>query len=221
MDIEDEKKIVAKKALKFVKPSTIVGLGSGSTAAYFIEALGKLAKKKKLKIKCVATSKESERIAKKVGLKIVALEKADKIDVDIDGADKIDNQRIIIKGMGGALTREKYVASISRKFVVIADHRKFVKDLRKEKVIVPVEVLPFAVNNVKKELKKLGAKTKMRKKNKRIFVTDNGNYIIDSEFRKIKNFKKMAVKLNNIPGVVENGIFLFKGVKVIRPKNLF
>ena len=199
----------AKKALEFVKDGMIVGLGSGSTAAKFIELLGK----KKLDIIGVPTSVESENIAKRVGIKVAQPNDVDRIDLAVDGADEVDKHKFLIKGGGGYLTREKIIDYAAEKFIIIADEFKLVKHLG-EKFPVPVEVIPFAWKFVKKKLEKSGDIT-LRTKDKKTYVTDNGNYILDVRFKKIRDPVKLEIQLNFIPGVVENGIFTKKPYRVI------
>ena len=199
----------AKKALEFVKDGMIVGLGSGSTAAKFIELLGE----ENIKITGVPTSVESENIAKKFGIKIAQPNDVDKIDLAVDGADEVDENHFLIKGGGGFLTREKIIDYSAKEFIVIVDNSKLVKNLG-ENFPVPVEVIPFAWKNVKRVLENYG-ETILRKKDNKIYVTDNGNYILDVHIKPIPNAVKLEQDLNIIPGVIENGIFTKNISKII------
>lgn len=202
--MEELKKKVGYKAAEYVEEGMTVGLGTGSTAHYMILALGERVKSG-LNINCVATSKVSENTARECGLNIVNFKDVEKIDLSIDGADEIDLNMNLIKGGGGALLREKIIEKFSEKLIIIADESKNVDLLGDFKV--PVEVTKFAFEITKKELEKLGCIAIMRKKNEEIYITDNGNYIFDCDFGKIKEPQELCFKLNMIPGVVENGIF--------------
>jgi ribose 5-phosphate isomerase A len=203
----------AKKALDFVKDGMIIGLGSGSTAAYFIEFLGEKIKKEKLNVIGVPTSIESENIGKKFGIKIVQPNDIEKIDLAVDGTDEIDKNNFLIKGGGGYLTREKIIDYAAEKFIVVADDSKLVKHLG-EKFPVPVEVIPFAWKFVKKKLEESGDVV-LRSKDKKIYVTDNGNYILDVRFNEITDPIKLESELKRMQGVIENGIFTKKPHKII------
>jgi len=199
----------AKKASEFVKDGMVIGLGSGSTAAVFIELLGK----EKLNIIGVPTSIESENIAKKIGIKVAELNDVDRIDLAVDGADEVDKNKFLIKGGGGYLTREKIIDYAAKKFIVIVDDSKLVKNLG-EKFPVPIEVIPFAWKHVKTKLK-TPKDAILRSKDDKTYVTDNGNYILDVRFDSISNPVKLEQELNSITGVVENGIFTKNISKVI------
>ena len=210
MDEKTQKKInAAKKALEFVKDGMIVGLGSGSTAARFIELLGE----KKLDIIGVPTSIESKNIGEKSGIKIAEFNDVDRIDLAVDGADEIDENNFLIKGGGGYLTREKIIDYAAEKFIVIVDDTKLVKRLG-EKFPVPVEVIPLSWKNVKRKLETYG-EVKLREKDGKTFVTDNNNYILDVRFESIQDPGKLEQDLKLIPGVVENGIFTKNISKII------
>lgn len=202
--MEELKKIVGEKAAEYVKDGMTVGLGTGSTAHYMILSLGERAKSG-LNISCVATSLASEKTAREVGLKIVDFKDIEKIDIAIDGADEMDPSLNLIKGGGGALLREKIIEDFSEKLIIIADQSKKVDLLGAFKV--PVEVVQFAWQLTRKEIEKMGSVTKLREKEGQIFVTDNGNFILDCDFGLIKDPAALCKDLNRIPGVVENGIF--------------
>ena len=205
----------AKKALEFVEDGMIVGLGSGSTASYFIRFLGEKIRKEGLRIKAVASSLESERLAKGSGVEVVDMNNIKKIDLAVDGADEVDENGFLIKGKGGCLTREKIIDYAAEKFIIIVDESKLVKRLG-EKNPVPVEVIPFAWRLVKR---RLSEDSSLRTKDNNPYVTDNGNYILDVRFRRIKDPVKLEKDLNSIPGVIENGIFTRKPDKIIVGKS--
>jgi len=210
LDKKTQSKInAAKKALEFVNDGMTIGLGSGSTAAKFIKLLGQ----KKLDIIGVPTSVESKNIGENSGIKIAEFNDVDKIDLAIDGADEVDENKFLIKGGGGCLTREKIIDYAAEKFIVIIDDSKLVKRLG-EKFPVPVEVIPLSWKNVKKKLEIYG-EVKLRKKNGKIYVTDNGNYILDIYLESIQDPKKLEQDLKLMPGVVENGIFTKNISKII------
>jgi len=203
---EEDKKAAALAAVREVKGGMRVGLGSGSTADYFTEELGK----RKFPGPVVASSKSTEALAKKYGLKLTTLDDLIKgrsdedqpiIDLYVDGADEVSKTLDLIKGGGGAMTREKVVASAAAEFICIVDESKLVSKLGA--FPLPVEVIPFAKNYVSYELTDLGGKVVERPK----FVTDNGNVILDVTGLDFKDPLELETELNNIPGVVENGIF--------------
>jgi ribose 5-phosphate isomerase A len=200
----EAKEMAAREALKFVESGQVVGLGSGGTVSIFVNLLGEKVRKEKLKVKCVASSKASEKIAIKNKLKVADLNEVEKIDLAIDGADQVDRNLDLVKGYGGALLREKVIDYRARKFVVIVDESKIRPVLGGR---IPLEVLPFGSYSVKKELLKLGVRSSLRKIDKKIFLTDNRNWILDAEFESLENPKEMEVFLKSIPGVMEVGIF--------------
>ena len=195
---EAKKKAVALAALEYIEQDTIIGIGTGSTANYFIDAL---ATKKHLIEGTVASSEASAQRLKAHNIPVYDLNSVDSISVYIDGADEIDAGLNLIKGGGGALTREKIVASVAEKFVCIADDSKLVKTLGK--FPLPVEVIPMARSAVARALVKLGGSPVHRDG----FITDNGNIILDTYHLNITNPLKLEQDINNIVGVVCNGIF--------------
>ena len=217
------KQIAGEKAVEYVKDGMVVGLGTGSTVFYAIKKIGERVKNG-LDIIGIPTSVETEKLAKQIGIQLSTLEEHPVIDVTIDGADEIDKKLNLIKGMGGALLREKIVASASKKEVIVADDSKLV-DMLGTRTPLPVEVARFGWSYAAKKISELGCKTELRKKDGEIFITDNGNYILDCKFNKIDKPEEMEQKINNIPGVLENGLFIGladvavvasdKGVKVI------
>lgn len=194
------KKTAGYAAAGYVRDGMVVGLGTGSTVKYFIEKLAQRAQNEELKIICIPTSVASEELALSLGLALTNLKEHPTIDLDIDGADEVDPKFNLIKGGGGALTREKIVAESSKKFFVVADGKKMVKRLGA--FPVAIEVLPFAEGKAQRELKSLGGLPKKREN----FTTDNGNIILDTKFN-IVNPVKLEEDINSISGVIENGIF--------------
>jgi ribose 5-phosphate isomerase A len=208
--VEEAKRKAALEAVKHVKDGFVVGLGSGSTAAYAIEALGEKIKRESLSILGVPTSYQAFLLAVKHGIAVTTLEEHGVIDVTIDGADQIDAKLNLIKGMGGALAREKIVASASKQNIIIADESKKVKALGENGHPVPVEVLPFAVSLVKHKIEAVGGKPILREGKGKVgpVITDNGNVVIDASFGVIRNVAELELKLKMIPGVVETGLFV-------------
>jgi len=202
--------MAALEASKQVFDHSVIGLGSGSTAAFAIQAIGDRIKKETIAISAVPTSYQSLNLAVKHGISITTLEEHPILDLTIDGADQIDDQLNLIKGMGGALAREKIVASASKKLIIIADKRKRVKSLGENNHPVPVEVLPFALPVVTHKTKRLGLIPSVREAKGKVgpVITDNGNVIIDVYMNTVNRPEKMNWKLKSIPGVVETGIFV-------------
>ncbi|VVB56623.1 Ribose-5-phosphate isomerase A [uncultured archaeon] len=203
---ETAKFAAAQEALKYVPASMSIGLGTGSTSSLFIQLLAEHARKNNLQLKCTATSKKSEELAKSLGLNVVELGQLDSIDLAVDGADQVDSRRRLIKGYGGAHTREKVVEYATKRLLIISDHSKKSKKLDKP---VPVEFLPFAQKRVEEGLKSLGAKDVQLRKNAdgTPFSTDNGFFMFHADFGEIKNPKKLEEQINGIEGVLENGLF--------------
>ena len=211
-DLEREKFLAAREAVKFVEENQIVGLGTGSTAKYAVEEIGRLVSEG-LKIKAVATSNQTAQLAAKFNIPLVELNEIKAIDLTIDGADEFDADLNLIKGGGGALFREKMVAKSSKNVIIIADSTKKVERLGAFKV--PVEVVSPALDFAKKQIEKIGGKTKIREKNGEVFVTDFGNKILDWDFGLIANAAELSAKLNDIEGVVCHGLFINLAKKVI------
>jgi ribose 5-phosphate isomerase A len=201
-----EKEAAARASLRFVRDGDIVGLGTGSTAAYAVRFLGERVQAG-LKIRGIPTSIHTAELAKGLGIPLTTLDEVQQIDVTIDGADELDANLQLIKGGGGALLREKIVASASLIEVIIADSSKQVAVLGK--FPVPVEVIKFAEALVTKKIATLGATVKTRTDSSgEKFVTDEGNHILDCSFGKIPDPPALAGKLEKIPGVVEHGLFI-------------
>lgn len=208
--IERAKRNAALEAVKHVKDGFVIGLGSGSTAAYAIEAIGDRIKKEKLRIYGVPTSYQAFTLAVKHKIPITTLEEHPILDLTIDGADQIDEKLNLIKGMGGALAREKIVASASKKLIIVADESKKVKILGEKNHPVPIEALPFAVPFVTRKIKEIGGSSLLREGTKKVgpVITDNGNVIIDAYFGLIQEPKELEQKLKFIPGIAETGLFI-------------
>jgi ribose 5-phosphate isomerase A len=199
------KQLVGEKATEYIKDGMIVGLGTGSTAYFAIMKIGEMVKNG-LKINGVPTSKQTEELALSLGIPLLEIADVTKIDVTIDGADEYDPQKQLIKGGGGALLREKIIASITDFYIIIADQSKQSEVLGS--FALPVEVTPFAKEITLMQLKNLGCSPVFREKDGKLFVTDNQNYIADCKFSSIENPIELNQKLNLISGVVENGLFV-------------
>src|SRR4030088_1823818 len=199
--VEAQKQAAAERALELVKPGTIVGLGTGSTARYFIEGLAARVRKG-LKVQAVATSLETRAQAEAGGIPIT--EKVDgSLDLAVDGADEIDPAVNCVKGRGGALLREKIVAHASRRFVVIADETKLVGRLGRGPI--PIEVLPFLWEATSRSIESLGGQPELRMAAGGPFKTDNGNLVLDTGFGAVD--AALGVAIHAIPGVIEHGLF--------------
>ncbi len=190
-------------ALEYVEDGMVLGLGSGTTTAVFIELLAKKMKEGKISITGVVTSYDSEILARKLGIPLIPLEQ--EVDLAIDGADLV-RKKYILKGGGGALTREKIVDYAAKKFIVIVDEAKADP---KGKYPVVVEVVPFAYHYVEKEIGRMGFSPELRVGGKKLgpVVTDNGNFLLDCTGEVKGNPADLEMKLNSVPGVIENGIF--------------
>ena len=203
---EAEKEIAGRAAANLVNNGEIVGLGTGSTAYFTVLALGERVRAG-LKIIGIPTSVKTGDLARSVGIPLTTLDEHPEIDITIDGADEIDPQLRLIKGGGGALLREKVVASASRKMVVVADSAKVVSVLGK--FPLPVEVIAFARTVVEKKIAGLGGSPELRvKPDGGPYLTDNGNQILDCSFGRIADPPALALALSNTPGIVEHGLFI-------------
>jgi ribose 5-phosphate isomerase A len=203
---KSEKQIAGEKATDYIKDGMVVGLGTGSTVYYTIKRLGYLVKKG-LKIQAVSTSSATTKLAKSLGIPLVSANDISQIDVTIDGADEIDPRFYAIKGGGGALLYEKIVASISKKVVCVVDSNKLVEQLGR--FPLPVEVVPFAYKHVLKKLAKNGIEATLRlTEEKKPYLTDEENMILDLHLRQIQSPPQLAGWLNQIPGIVEHGLFI-------------
>ena len=202
------KREAAEAAVKYVQSGNVVGLGSGSTARYAILGIGELLKVGQLRdVTGVPTSESTAKLARDVGIPLVSLEDVAIIDITIDGADEVDPQLNLIKGLGGALLREKVVARSSRCELIVADDSKLVPCLG-SMVPLPVEVVPFGWKRCAESLVSLGCEPCLRVTDGVRFVTDEGNYILDCCFGCMDDPAMLEREINNIPGVMENGLFL-------------
>lgn len=199
------KKLAGEKAIEYVKDGMHLGLGTGSTVYWSLVKLGELIKKG-LDIKGVPTSKNTEKLSMELGIPLVSLSSINELDLTIDGADEASTNFELIKGGGGALLREKMVASISKRFIIVIDETKYVTSLGQ--FPLPVEIVQFGWEVTCNQISKLGCKPKLRMENNAPFITDNKNYIVDCYFEKIQDTKEVNNTLNMIPGVVENGLFV-------------
>lgn len=202
----NEKINAAKKAVEFVEDGMVVGIGSGTTVEFFIEELGRKVISENMDILAVASSYKSHILAAERGITVSDLFQHSKPDIYVDGADQIDSQFNCIKGGGAALTREKILAYASKQFIVIVDSSKMVEKLN---MPLPVEILPFAYGFVKRRISEIGGNVMLREGKGKFgpIISDNGNFIADCDFGIIDNPEDIEGELNNIPGVVENGIF--------------
>ncbi|MBF2554417.1 ribose-5-phosphate isomerase RpiA [Listeria marthii] len=202
----NQKKIAGEKACEWIKDGMIVGLGTGSTVYYTIEKLGDMVAKG-LQITGVATSEETAKQAEKLGIPLKSLNDVTEIDVTIDGADEIDADFQGIKGGGGALLREKMVANASLKNIWVVSEEKLVRNLGE--FPLPLEVIPFGWKQIQRELEKDDIETNLRKQSSgEVYVTNNGNYILDIVNQTFTDTAMWQEKLAQIPGVVEHGLFL-------------
>ncbi|HJU10219.1 MAG TPA: ribose-5-phosphate isomerase RpiA [Candidatus Binataceae bacterium] len=203
---DQEKQAAARAAVQLVKPGNIVGLGSGSTAAFAVRFLAERVREG-LQILGIPTSRETQHLAEQLGIPLTTLDEHPVIDIDIDGADEIDPRLNLIKGGGGAFLREKVIASVSRRFVVIGDSAKQVSRLGT--FPLPVEVIPFAEKLIKSKIEGMGAKVTLRQyAYGNPYVTDEGHHILDCTFGEIAQPSTLAESLRSIPGVVEHGLFI-------------
>jgi ribose 5-phosphate isomerase A len=203
---DQEKQTAARAAVQLVESGSVVGLGSGSTSAFAVRFLAERVREG-LKIVGIPTSLQTQHLAEQLGIPLTTLDEHPLIDIDIDGADEIDPQLNLIKGGGGAFLREKIVASVSRRFVVIGDSAKQVSRLGK--FPLPVEVIPFAQSLIKPQIEALGASVALRQyAYGNPYVTDEGHHILDCTFGEIADPTALAQKLCTMPGVVEHGLFI-------------
>lgn len=209
---EKEKQAAAYAAVKLIRENQVIGIGTGSTAAFAIEALATRVKEG-LSIIAVSTSKQSESLAQQRGIVITDISEIKSIDITIDGADEFTEDLTLVKGGGGALFREKIVASLTREEIIIADASKKVDRLGK--FPVPVEVVPFAYNYVCQQLKGISKSFSLRKKEGNPFLTDQSNYIIDIDFGLMEDPAAISRKLNDIEGILCHGIFINLAQQVI------
>jgi len=208
--VEDAKRRAAEEAVKHVEDGQVIGLGSGSTAAYAIRLLGERLRGGELRdILGIPTSLQAASEAVEAGIPLTTLEEHPIVDVSIDGADQLDARLNLIKGGGGALLREKIVASCSKLYIIVADERKLARRLG-ENCPIPLEVHPMAVKPIMRRLEELGARASLRMARGKVgpVVTDNGNLIIDADFGPVEDPEELDGRLRMIPGVLETGLFL-------------
>jgi ribose 5-phosphate isomerase A len=206
MTQDELKQAVAREAIRYVVDGAVIGVGSGSTANFFIDELGKV--KHRVPAAVASSEKTAERL-RGHGIRVLDLNEVEDLPVYVDGADEVDAGLAMIKGGGGALTREKIVAAVARRFVCIADESKLVKVLGK--FPLPVEVVPMARRHVERELSKLGGIPKLREG----FTTDNGNIVLDVAGLSIRKPAELETTINQIAGVVTNGLFARRGADVL------
>ncbi|WP_226553070.1 ribose-5-phosphate isomerase RpiA [Celeribacter naphthalenivorans] len=218
--IDTAKFVAAKKAVDYVEDGMKIGLGTGSTAAWMVRCLGELVREEGLNIVGVPTSSRTAELARQQGIKVISLDEAKWLDLTIDGADEFDTELNLIKGGGGALLQEKIVATASDQMIVISDVSKQVDMLGA--FPLPVEVIPFGWQTTKALVEEalvsmdvLGHQSTLRMNGEAAYVTDEGNHIIDLHLQRIGNTRQLALVLNQIPGVVENGLFIDICDKVI------
>ncbi|MGZ2256994.1 ribose-5-phosphate isomerase RpiA [Roseobacter sp. A03A-229] len=211
--IDKAKFVAAKRAAQMVESGMRVGLGTGSTAAWLVRCLGEMVRDNGLRIQGVPTSTRTAELAREVGIEVISLDEAKWLDMTIDGADEFDGQLNLIKGGGGALLQEKIVATASDQMVVIADAGKEVETLGA--FPLPIEVIPFGwqttqalVEETLVSMDVLGRDSSLRMNGDVPFLTDEGNHIIDLHVKRIGNARQLALALNQMPGVVENGLFI-------------
>jgi ribose 5-phosphate isomerase A len=206
--LDKEKQAAARAALAWVRSGMKLGLGTGTTAHYFIQFLGERVRHEKYEIEAVASSIDSEDLARKEGIRIISPSRGLRLDLDVDGADEIDPDLNLIKGHGGALLREKVVAQASHRLLVIADSSKRVARLGAQSL--PVEVVPFASPWVADALEALGCRAVLRMKgnSQGPYLTDQNNYILDCSFSEIADPQKLGEQIEEVPGVAGQGLFV-------------
>ena len=211
--IDKAKFAAAKRAVDYIEDGMRVGLGTGSTAAWMVRCLGEMVRNDGIKVRGVPTSTRTAELARECGIEVISLDEAKWLDLTIDGADEFDADLNLIKGGGGALLQEKIVATASDQMIVIADAAKGVGQLGA--FPLPVEVIPFGWQTSKGLIEEtlinldvLGQDTTLRMNGDAPFVTDEGNYIVDMHLGRIGNARQLALVVNQIPGVVENGLFI-------------
>lgn len=200
-----KKKAAGEKAAEYIQNGMTIGLGSGSTVYWTIQKLGELVSQG-LEIKAIPSSTETGRLAKQAGIPLTTFSEVNELDLSIDGADEVDQKFNLIKGGGGALVREKFVDSFTKKFIVVVDESKIVSKLGS--FPLPVEVVPFGWEVTTKTLADVGCTPVLRKKDGEIFRSDNGNYIVDCHFSRIDHPASLHNQLKQLLGVVETGLFI-------------
>ncbi len=213
---EREKQLAGEAAVSYIRSGMTVGLGTGSTVYYAIKKLGELVRDG-LSIQGIPTSEQTHQLATNEQIPLIGFSQTTDIDITIDGADEINPQLDMIKGGGGALLREKVVASMSKETIIVADSSKLVTHLGK--FPLPVEVTPFGWQTVAKKIKTLGVPVALRQQDEQILITDNQMYILDCHFGTIEDPSALESQLNNIPGLVINGLFINMATRVLIGEN--
>jgi ribose 5-phosphate isomerase A len=209
----NSKKSAAERAVSYVSNGMTVGLGTGTTAYWVILQIADKIKSENLKIRAIATSVQSEKLAVKSGIKLIPFDKIGEIDLTIDGADEVDENKDLIKGGGGALLREKIVAYNSRQLIIVVDQSKLVHNLGK--FPLPVEIAVFGWEKTMDNLAGLGCQPSLRIRDDVPFLTDNGHYIIDCNFQQISNPSILNREIKSVPGVMETGLFIEMADKIV------
>src|SRR4051812_10884070 len=202
---DEFKKQSALEALNEIRSGMVVGLGTGSTAAHFIRGLGEKVGAG-MQIVAIPTSEKSRRLAEQVGVPLTCFKDHPNIDVTVDGADEVSPRLDLIKGLGGALVREKIVAHASKRVVIVVDEGKLVQQLG-ARTVIPVEVIPFSTDFVIRHLEKWGGSSAVRQKDGKMFISDNGNTVIDWSHGVIDDAPELERRIKSITGVVDSGIF--------------
>ncbi|HEX7447514.1 MAG TPA: ribose-5-phosphate isomerase RpiA [Pirellulales bacterium] len=197
---------IAQRALELIPDNSVVGLGTGHAATAFIEALGQKVAGG-FHVRGIPTSQASAELAQSLGIALTTFDQVESIDVDVDGADEVDPQGNLIKGYGGALLREKIVAAASRRLVILVGDEKLVPQLGSHGIL-PVEVVPFALETSSRRLVSLGLVPEPRRRDGRLFLTDNGNHILDCRIQPLPRPEETERAIRDIPGVVGTGLFL-------------
>ncbi|MGI6116858.1 MAG: ribose-5-phosphate isomerase RpiA [Bilifractor sp.] len=213
----DMKKLAGDKAAEYVKDGMVLGLGTGSTAYHMVNAVGRLVNEKGYKIQAVPTSKATEKQARELGIPLLTIDEVDHIDLDIDGVDEIDPEFNAIKGGGGALYREKVVASLAKEVIWIMDESKLVDHIGA--FHLPVEVAQYGSKQAFEKMEAFGFHPEIRIRDGKRFVTDNGNYIIDLHLGAGFDIQDVREKIDGIVGVLEHGLFLNMSRRIIVGKS--
>ena len=211
--MEEYRRRAAEKATEYLKDGMVIGLGTGRTASYAIRKIGKLVRAG-MKITAVSTSDATTALAEAEGINVSSLDEHPIIDVTIDGADEVDPSLDLVKGKGGALLREKIIAYSTKDEIIVVDESKLVGRLG-EKEAIPVEILKFGYLSTVSHLSDMGCSVTLRTHDGHLFVTDNGNYIADCRFSSINQPYELHSRINTIPGVIDNGMFLGMAARVL------
>lgn len=212
MSTDSKKRLAGEAAVSYIKDGMILGLGSGSTVYWTMRKLGELIRQG-MKVKGIPSSRRTEGWARELGIPLTSFAEAERLDLAIDGADEVDRGFNLIKGGGGSLLREKLVDQASAELIIIVDDSKMVAELGQ--FPLPVEVVPFGWETTARRIRELGSVPQLRKKDREIFVSDNGNYILDCAFDRIPDPAALHDKLKLLLGVVETGLFVGMADKVI------